>query len=117
MNKAKRKRLGELRIELEQIQYELEDSDQVDIEQIVGDLTELRDLIEEVKGEEEDVRDNYPENLQSTEIYDTMCAAVDTMDNSIMSLEAAIENLEYEPANSCTALDYLTEAISCLEEI
>lgn len=117
MNKAKRKRLDSLRGEIEQVREDLAGTDTVDIETASATLTDLRDQVDDVKCEEEEVRDNYPENLQSSDIYATMCEAVDTMDNSIMSLESAIDSLGEDCPDVEAAVNALDEAISNLEDI
>lgn len=58
------------------------------LNEIYDKLAELRDLLEEVKGEEEDYRDNIPENLQSSERYEKA-------DDACGQLEEAFEQLEY----------------------
>ena len=59
-------------------------------------------IVNNVKDEEEDAMYNYPENLQGTEIYETMEVAVDTMEEVISAIEDAV--------------DSLNNAISLLEE-
>lgn len=61
------------------------------------------DIVNQVKDEEEDSMYNYPENLQGTEIYETMEVAVDTMEEVTSAIEDAV--------------DSLNNAVSLLEEI
>lgn len=57
-------------------------------------LEELLSEIEEVKGEEEEYRDNIPENMQSGERYEVAEAAVESLDSAYGILEDAISSLE-----------------------
>ncbi len=59
------------------------------------------DIVNQVK-DEEDSMYNYPENLQGTEIYETMEVAVDTMEEVASAIEDAV--------------DALNNAVSLLEE-
>lgn len=65
---------------------------------IIDQLEKLKCSLEELQNEEEEYRDNIPENLQSSERYETAdnaCSnlydAVDSLDNAICSIEAATE--------------------------
>lgn len=51
------------------------------------------DIVNQVKDEEEDSMYNYPENLQGTEIYETMEVAVDTMEEVASAIEDAVDSL------------------------
>ncbi len=51
------------------------------------------DIVNQVKDEEEDSMYNYPENLQGTEIYETMEVAVDTMEEVASVIEDAVDSL------------------------
>lgn len=50
------------------------------------------DIVNQVK-DEEDSMYNYPENLQGTEIYETMDVAVDTMEEVASVIEDAVDSL------------------------
>jgi hypothetical protein len=64
------------------------------LNEIYDKLAELRDLLEEVKGEEEDYRDNMPENLQNSERYEIAENACDNMDSAVCSIEEALDYIE-----------------------
>lgn len=64
------------------------------INEIYDKLAELRDLLEEVKCEEEDYRDNMPENLQNSERYEIAEEACDNLDSALSSLEEALDYVE-----------------------
>ncbi len=64
------------------------------LNEIYDKLANLRDLLDEVKGEEEEYRDNMPENLQNSERYYTAEDACDNLDNAISSLEEALDYVE-----------------------
>ena len=72
MNKARRKRLEEIR----------------------GKIEELRDELETVKDEEEAAKDNMPESLWETEKYEKMDDAVSDMELAIDSLDDVMSYLE-----------------------
>lgn len=61
------------------------------LEQIAEQLESLKSDLEELLGEEEEYRDNMPENLQSSERYETADNACDNMQSAIYSLEEAID--------------------------
>lgn len=51
------------------------------------------DIVNSVKDEEEDAMYNYPENLQSTETYENMEVAVDTMGEVTSAIEDGVDSL------------------------
>jgi len=57
-------------------------------------IADIRDVLEEVKDEEECYRDNMPENLQSSEMYERADAACDLLDDAIRSLDEALGYIE-----------------------
>lgn len=61
------------------------------------------DIIRETQDKEQDAMDNYPENLQSTQVYETMETSVDTMEEAASLIDEALDSLE--------------QAASLLEEI
>ena len=74
MNKARRKKLGE----------------------IAEQLSDLRDKLSEILEEEEEYRDNIPENLQSTERYekaDEACEIIDTCGESLEEVFTKLQEL------------------------
>lgn len=64
------------------------------LNQIYDKLAELRDLLEEVKEEEEEYRDNMPENLQNSERYEIAENACDNLDSAVCSLEEVLDYVE-----------------------
>lgn len=72
MNNDRRKALGKLAEEAREL---------------AGKLSDLKDAIENLKGEEEEYKDNMPENLQQSEKYYAAEAAVDAMDSAISDLD------------------------------
>lgn len=60
----------------------------------VRELHEVVEEVDAVKAEEEDVRDNTPENFQSTERYEICEAACDAMEEVVDLLNDVIEKLE-----------------------
>ena len=67
------------------------------IEDIWGKISELKDMIEIIKDEEEEAKDNMPENLWGSARYEAM-------EETVYSLEDAIDNLE-------TVCDTLSEIV------
>ena len=63
------------------------------IEEIIASLESLKEDIQAVYDEEEEYRDNMPENLQSSEKYETADNAVEALDSAMSSLDEAIEYL------------------------
>ena len=64
------------------------------LNELYDKLAELRDLLDEVKCEEEDYRDNMPENLQNSERYEIAENACDNMASALSSLEEALDYIE-----------------------
>jgi hypothetical protein len=58
-------------------------------------LTELHDLLEEVKDEEEVYRDNMPDNLQGSERYEKADEACGNLDSALTAIDEALEYIEY----------------------
>lgn len=68
------------------------------LQSIIDQLEELKGSLEDLQAEEEEYRDNIPENMQESELYekadaacDNLSAAVDNLEEVISSIEAAIE--------------------------
>lgn len=65
-----------------------------ELSQLIEQLQNIADEIETLKLEEEDYRDNMPENLQSSEKYETAENACTSMEEAIVDLNNVIENIE-----------------------
>ncbi len=63
------------------------------LEDIIEQLDVIHDTLEELRGEEEEYRDNMPENLQSSERYEKADAACDSLYEAISNLEEALGNI------------------------
>ena len=61
---------------------------------IVEKLDEARNLLDEVKSDEECVFDNMPENLQCSERGETMGEYISTMEDGVDTLEDIVSSLE-----------------------
>lgn len=64
------------------------------IAEIIDTLNESLQRLEGVMEEEQDVYDNMPENLQGSQRYEDMEAAIDSLEEAKGSLEDAIASLE-----------------------
>lgn len=64
------------------------------ISKIADALNELKDQIDELHSEEEEVLDNIPESLQGTERYEIAENAVDMLKSASSGLEDVISFLE-----------------------
>jgi hypothetical protein len=64
------------------------------LEKASGMICDVREIIEDVKIDEEDARDNMPENLQASDRYEQMDEAVNTMDDIISVLEEVESQLD-----------------------
>ena len=51
--------------------------------ELAGKLADLKTALEDLKGEEEEYRDNMPENLQGSEKYEAADAAVSAMEEAL----------------------------------
>lgn len=54
-------------------------------------IEEAKELLESLKEEEEEYRDNIPENLQGSARYETAEEACDNLDTAVSSIEEVIE--------------------------
>jgi len=68
------------------------------LQAILGQIEDLKCSVEDILSEEENVRDNIPENLWNSETYerseaacDNLSEAVSSLDDTISTIEAAIE--------------------------
>ena len=57
-------------------------------------LANVAAIVESVCDKEEDCMDNYPENLQSTERFENMEAAVDNLNDALEQLDDAKGHIE-----------------------
>ena len=64
------------------------------LEEIHSKLSDLRDLLEEVKSDEEEAFANIPESLQGSERYEISESAIENMDSALSSLEEALDSIE-----------------------
>ena len=63
------------------------------IEDIVSQLMDLQSEIKTLRDEEQEIVDNFPENLQGSERYEIAEAAADNLDSACSSIEELIDNL------------------------
>lgn len=63
------------------------------IENIVSQLMDLQSEIETLRDDEQEIVDNFPENLQGSERYEIAEAAADNLDSACSSIEELIDNL------------------------
>lgn len=59
-----------------------------------GLLEEAVSMIEAIKDEEEEYKDNMPENLQGSEKYANAENAVEILDATLEQINVAVENIE-----------------------
>jgi DNA repair exonuclease SbcCD ATPase subunit len=64
------------------------------INEIYERIAELRDMLEQIKDEEDDYRDNMPENLQCSERYQISEDASDNLDSALDTLDDALDYIE-----------------------
>ena len=64
------------------------------IKEAIDKIWEARDILENVKSEEEDAMDSMPENLQGSERYSDMETAVSDLEEAMDNLESAISLVE-----------------------
>lgn len=72
----------------------MNNSRRAEIDEIVEVLSEAKTSIECIRDDEQDSLDSMPENLEGSERYAKMEAAVDHLDDAIDSLCDALESLE-----------------------
>lgn len=78
MNKARRAELDKV---------------QAMVDTIISSIEEARDMLENLKQEEEDYKDNMPESLQSGDKYQNAESAVDAMQEAFDILDNAANEL------------------------
>ena len=64
------------------------------LQAIIDQLEELKSSLEDLQAEEEEYRDNMPENLQGSERYELADAACDSLYDAVSSLEESISSIE-----------------------
>lgn len=64
------------------------------IQKAINLMTDAKDILEDVKSEEEDALSNIPENLQTSDRYYESEAAVDALGEAVDGLDSAITQLE-----------------------
>lgn len=57
-------------------------------------LASVANIVDSVCDKEQDCMDNYPENLQGTERFEQMEAAVDSLNDALEKIEEAKEYIE-----------------------
>lgn len=63
------------------------------INEIIDKIVDLRDLLDEVRNEEECYKDNIPENLQSSVRYEKAKNAVGILEDAVIYLDDTIDLL------------------------
>lgn len=61
---------------------------------IYDKITELQEMIGEIRDEEQEAMDNMPESLQGSERYETMEAAVSALEEAIDNMGYAADSVE-----------------------
>ena len=64
------------------------------LQEILDKVDELRSMLETLKDEEEEYRDNIPENLWGSERYEKADEAVDNLDSALDSFDEITEYIE-----------------------
>lgn len=64
------------------------------INSVVNDLKNMRDIIDGILNEEQEVFDNTPENIQDSYKGERMQDAISQLEDSVENIEYAIESLE-----------------------
>lgn len=60
----------------------------------IAALETVKETINDILMEEEMMLDNIPENLQGSQRYEDMESAIDYMNDAVLEIESAIDNLE-----------------------
>lgn len=63
------------------------------LEGVISKIEEAKEVLENLKDEEEDYRDNFPENLVTSEKYEKAETAVFCMEEAAQALEDAIDQI------------------------
>lgn len=64
------------------------------IEKLSGQLSDLKDEIDNILSDENDYHDNVPENMQSGERYEQSETAIDNLESAVSYLDDAISSLD-----------------------
>lgn len=64
------------------------------LEQVYEKLADIRDILDEVRDEEECAKDNLPESLEGSERYESMEEAVENLEDALSSIEDALDYIE-----------------------
>lgn len=63
------------------------------LEEVSELIENAKCILEELRDEETEYRDNIPENLQGSEKYEKADCACDSLDNAVDNLDEAINNI------------------------
>lgn len=85
MNKQRRKAITEIMIKVNTI-----------VDDAKCQLEELKDELNGIRNEEQEVLDNMPENLQGSERYELTEQAVENLDSAMESFEELIDAMDYD---------------------
>jgi len=61
---------------------------------MIGQTEDIKGVLEAIKEEEEEYRDNIPENLCGSEWYEVAEEAIYNLDEAIDALDTAVSNIE-----------------------
>ena len=64
------------------------------LDAILEEIETIKDLLEEVKYEEQEAVDNMPESLQGSERYEAMVEAISSLEEALENLGYAADNIE-----------------------
>ena len=64
------------------------------LRQVLSLIEDAKNILEEVKDEEETAMDNMPENLQGTARYEQMEDAVCNLEDAVCNLEDAVDSIQ-----------------------
>lgn len=64
------------------------------LDEVIAKIEEAKELLDVLREEEEEYRDNMPENLQGSEKYEMADEAIDNMSCAMDSLDEAISYIE-----------------------
>lgn len=64
-----------------------------ELSQVIAKIEEANEILENLKEEEEEYRDNFPENLLTSERYEKAESAVTYMEDAVQALADAIDNI------------------------
>ena len=64
------------------------------LQAIIDRLEELKSDLEDIQAEEEECRDNIPENMQYSELYEKAEEACENLEDAVSGLEDVISSIE-----------------------